>query len=92
MFIDLGDHGSGSLLATPACSPPPPAKLFDIRPTWLRDLHHQLQVPKPCEGREEVLSANSLAPNAAKWQRGVLFCQQRAVAATTLWDNWCRWY
>ena len=68
------------------------AKLFDIRPTWLRDLHHQMRVPKPCEGREEVLSANSLAPNAAKWQRGVLFCQQRAVAATTLWDNWCRWY
>ena len=59
-------------LGANSSSPPPlpkkRAKLFDIQPTWLRDLHHQMQVPKLCEGREEVYSATS--PPHLKWPSG----------------------
>ena len=72
-MIDLADHGSVSLVANSSSPPPLPkrAKLFDIRPTWLRYLHHQM--PKPCEGREEVYSATTYPPNVAKWRRGDVF-------------------
>ena len=95
LMINLADYGSVSLMANSSSPPPLPkkrAKLFDIRPTWLRDLHHQMQVPKLCEGREEVYSATTYPPNLAKWSRGALFCQRRAEFATGQWVNWYRWH
>ena len=65
LMINLADYGSVSLMANSSSPPPLPkkrAKLFDIRPTWLRDLHHQMQVPKLCEVREEVYSATTYPP------------------------------
>ena len=50
-FIPLGD-GSPSPHPLPSYhEPKATVKIFDLCPTWLRDLHYQMQVAKPCVGR-----------------------------------------
>ena len=43
LMINLADPESVSLVANSSSPPPLPkrAKLFGVRPTWLKNLHHQ---------------------------------------------------
>ena len=69
-FIPLGD-GSPHPHPLPSFQQPrEKVKIFDLRPTWLRDLHYQMQVPKPCVGRVGRLNwPTTYPPNIAKWEK-----------------------
>ena len=70
-MVPLSDPGSILLSSSSSSSSPPPTKrvrIYKNRPRWLRELHHQMQVPKP-RGREEVaISATTFPPDVSGWK------------------------
>ena len=67
-------------------------KIFDLRPTWLRDLHYQMQVPKPCVGRVgRLIWPTTYPPNIAKWEKDDHVRRRQAALISVSMTRLCLW-